>query len=204
MGKIVKFEQIRFVTSALKPEEYPSIKTSRSGQLPEIAIVGKSNVGKSSLINSLFRGKSIAKASSTPGKTQRINFFCVDDLLLLVDLPGYGYAKASKNLVQEWGQGIDYYLNHRPSLKLLLILIDLRRTPDEDDLKIANWAMNRQIPILIIFTKQDKLTQTEIQHHLETNLAFFPPNTLYLAYSSKQAFGREKLIQIINKGLIWD
>src|SRR3990167_7456258 len=192
---LINFDRIHFVTSALKPSEFPTLKTSRSGDLPEIAIVGKSNVGKSSLINSLFQGKSVAKASSTPGKTQRINFFCVDDLALLVDLPGYGYAKAAKELVHEWGESIDYYLSHRNTLKLILILIGIRRLPDEDDLKIARWAESKQIPILVIFTKQDKLTALEIKKNLETNLSFFPPDTLYLPYSSKRSFERTKLIQ---------
>ncbi|MBF5058729.1 ribosome biogenesis GTP-binding protein YihA/YsxC [Candidatus Neptunochlamydia vexilliferae] len=193
--KKIPFKKAEFLTSALKSDELPD------GGLPEIAIVGRSNVGKSSLINHLLRSKMVAKVSSTPGKTQRINYFVIDDALLLVDLPGYGYAKTSKSLQEEWGLWIEKYLKER-SLKLILFLVDSRRELTLEDRQFLEWADYHQTPLLLIATKGDKLNQKEKGQALkrlegEKSLSRFPP----LLYSIKEGKCREMLIHEINRAL---
>lgn len=157
----------RYLLSTLT--EYPTLKDPRGKLLPEIAILGRSNVGKSSLINHLFNQKKLAKTSSTPGKTRLLNFFLVDDSFILVDLPGYGFAKAPKEEIEKWSQAIDHYLNERPTLKLIFLLIDSRRDFNKEDLAIMNWAENKKIPLLLIFTKTDKLSPSEKAKFLKTH-----------------------------------
>jgi len=191
----MEFEKATFLTSALLPSEFPKRK------LPEIALVGRSNVGKSSLINTLFRSKTIAKTSSTPGKTQRINFFLVDESLFLVDLPGYGFASAPKDEIVKWSQGIDDYLNQSTSLRLILLLIDIRRTPSKEDLAIANWAVAKKVPILVVFTKKDKLTDAECEKSVKANLSLLPKVSASLSFSNRNSYERKNLIQKINEVL---
>lgn len=149
----------RFLLSTLT--EFPILKDPRGKLLPEIALVGKSNVGKSSLINHLLGQKKLAKTSATPGKTQLLNFFIVDEQFLLVDLPGYGFAKAPPEEIQKWSEAIDCYINERTTLKLILLLVDSRRDFCKEDLDLTAWAEAKQIPILLIFTKTDKLSSSE-------------------------------------------
>jgi GTP-binding protein len=151
----------RFLLSTLT--EFPKLKDPRGNLLPEIALVGKSNVGKSSLINHLLKQSKLAKTSATPGKTQLLNFFIVDEKFLLVDLPGYGFANAPAEEIEKWSQAIDAYLNERSTLKLLLLLIDSRRGISKEDQTLIEWTRARQIPLLIIFTKTDKLSRTEME-----------------------------------------
>lgn len=149
----------RFLLSTLT--EFPKLKDPRGHFLPEIALAGRSNVGKSSLINHLLNQKKLAKTSATPGKTQLLNFFLVDEEFLLVDLPGYGFAKAPPEEIAKWSQAIDSYMNDRSTLKLILLLIDSRRDFSEEDRSLIKWAESKQIPILLIFTKSDKLSSSE-------------------------------------------
>ena len=195
--KKVEFKSAQFLTSALKTDELPELT------LPEIAVVGRSNVGKSSLINHLLQSKKVAKVSSTPGKTQRINYFVIDESLLLVDLPGYGYAKTSKTLQEEWGVWIDKYLKER-GLKLILFLLDSRRELTEEDRQFLEWAFYEKIPLLLVLTKGDKLSQKEKHAAFkrienEKSLSGFPP----LLYSVKEGKCRERLIHEINN-ILWD
>lgn len=195
--KQVEFKTATFLTSALKTEELPSL------DLPEIAVVGRSNVGKSSLINHLLQSKKVAKVSATPGKTERINYFIIDERLLLVDLPGYGYAKTSKSLQEEWGVWIDKYLKSR-GLKLILFLLDARRELTKEDRQFLEWTFYEKIPLLLILTKSDKLSQKETAITLkrikdEKSLSGFPP----LVYSIKEGKCRKQLIHEINN-IIWD
>ena len=195
--KQIEFKTATFLTSALKTDELPSL------DLPEIAVVGRSNVGKSSLINHLLQSKKVAKVSATPGKTERINYFIIDESLLLVDLPGYGYAKTSKSVQEEWGVWIDKYLKNR-GLKLILFLLDSRREMTKEDRQFLEWAFYERIPLLLILTKSDKLNQKEIIATLkrikdEKSLSGFPP----LLYSIKEGKCRKELIHEINN-IIWD
>src|SRR5689334_3642729 len=126
------FTQGRFIASAFDEDQFPHMRTTQGKTMPEIAIVGRSNVGKSSLINALLKS-TLAKTSSIPGKTQSINFFSIDERLALVDLPGYGYAKVSLDVKEKWSALIEAYLKTRTSLRLILFLLDSRRTPTEQD-----------------------------------------------------------------------
>ncbi len=149
----------RFLLSTFS--DYPHLKDPRGTPLPEVALVGRSNVGKSSLINHFFQERNLAKTSATPGKTRLLNFFCVDEKFIWVDLPGYGYAKAPKEEIAKWSIAIHTYLHTSKHLKLLLLLIDSRRDFGADDIALAEWANAQQIPLLVILTKTDKLSAGE-------------------------------------------
>ncbi len=152
--------------------------------LPEIAFVGRSNVGKSSLINHLVNQNGLARISKTPGKTALLNFFSIDERLLLVDLPGYGYAKRGKNMKMRWASLIEQYLSTRTSLTLICHLIDSRHSPTEQDCLFANWT---SAPLLFIFTKSDLKADTTCQ-------TILPQKTLLpIHYSVKTATARQAL-----------
>ena len=191
--KKIPFTQAQFIASAFNLESFPSPVNLQGTPLPEVALVGRSNVGKSSLINNLLRNKTLAKTSSTPGKTQSVNFFTVNDQLTLVDLPGYGYAKTCKKIRKTWAPLIDAYLEERSNLKLILLLIDSRRELNEEDQALIDWALFRQIPLLLIFTKSDKLSVSEKIHH---ERRFAKLANLY--YSVKDPAARIALIETIN------
>jgi GTP-binding protein len=191
------FHTAQFVTSALLQQEWPNLKSPQGTPLPEIALVGKSNVGKSSLINHLLNHKRVAKTSSIPGKTQRMNFFLIDEKLLLVDLPGYGYAKAPESAVQDWSKALDVYFKTRTSLRLILLLIDARRDPSSDDLTIFHWAKKRNIPLLVILTKTDKLSTEELKRKVSTSNALLGDCIPFNIYDHKES--RRKLIDAIQK-----
>jgi GTP-binding protein len=196
------FTEGRFIAAAYEADQFPKIATAREEAMVEIAIVGRSNVGKSSLINSLFKGRKLAKASSTPGEIQSINFFSIDQQLVLVDLPGYGYAKVSKDLIEKWSALIETYLHTRKSLALILFLIDSRRDPTEQDISFLQWAAHHSIPILLIFTKADKLNERDRNARLSSSLKYFEQQQLspahFLPYSIKDPRARIELIQQIN------
>lgn len=192
------FKEAQFLTSALKEEEWPV------ELLPEIALVGRSNVGKSSLMNHLLLHKSLAKVSSTPGKTQRINYFTIDQQFYLVDLPGYGYAKVNRKTQKEWGQYLEPYLTKRSSLRLLLLLLDIRRAPSEEDLALLNWIKFQNIPAVLVLTKSDKLSLPERKKQAEIILQEKTLSGLpYVYYSIKNGKCRRELIEIINR-VAWD
>ncbi|MBX9745032.1 MAG: ribosome biogenesis GTP-binding protein YihA/YsxC [Chlamydiales bacterium] len=189
------FKTARFTASSLLPEEYPQLKTPQGTPLPEIALVGRSNVGKSSLINALLHQKKLAKTSSIPGKTQRINFFLIDEKLLLADLPGYGFAKAPASLSIEWSQAIHTYFQTRTSLKLVFLLIDSRRGPSKEDWQVIEWGKNQSFSLIVILTKIDKLSPSELQLALaqaKTHFEAFLPFSIHDKLSKHQL---KRLIQ---------
>jgi GTP-binding protein len=196
----MNFAHGRFITSALKPDEFPMIKASNGQVLREIAFAGRSNAGKSSFINALLQTK-LAKTSSSPGKTQRINFFLIDESLLLVDLPGYGYAKAPIAEVENWSSAIDEYLNSSPSLRMIFLILDIRREPSHEDLLIAKWAASKHISLFVIFTKKDKLSASETEKAIRLNLSKMEGITVVgtLAMSNNHFYERRMFIQMINK-----
>ncbi len=181
----------RFLLSTLT--EYPKLKDAKGNFLPEIALAGRSNVGKSSLINHLLRQKKLAKTSATPGKTKLLNFFLVEEKFLIVDLPGYGFAKAPKDEMQKWSLAIDTYINTRASLKWIFLLIDSRRSVGEEDQMLINWAKAKQIPVLLILTKTDKLSSSR----MGTLLKKYPEVIPYSIMNPKSRHWVQKKIEEI-------
>ena len=167
---------MRYVTSSLEVDSWPRLLDPRGKALPEIALAGRSNAGKSTLLNLLAGQKHLAKVSSTPGKTQRMQFFCLEEKLVFVDLPGFGYARAPLKLQAEWSRGIDRYLNERESLKALILVIDIRRNPDVNELDMAAWAKSRSIPLLPVFTKTDMLSsKLECEKRIAESMLILAP-----------------------------
>jgi GTP-binding protein len=177
-----------FVTSAVRPQQYPL------AEMPEFAFAGRSNVGKSSLINTLVSRKKLVLTSSTPGKTRLINFFCVNDALMFVDLPGYGFARVSENERRKWRPMIEQYLSGRENLKAVIVILDIRRTPNEEDAQLLDWLARREIPSILVVTKADKLSKTSQSKQLAIIAAALEadPDELLL-FSSKSRQGRDEL-----------
>lgn len=159
--KSIDFAKASYLRSCLSEDSFPSIYASRGVLAPEVAIVGRSNAGKSSLINHLTQKKDLAHTSATPGKTQMINFYLIDDRLLLVDLPGYGFAKTGKTLKKEWASHLSNYLDSRKQLVLILLILDIRRELSEEDKRFIEWAQFHKRPLCFIFSKADKLTTAQ-------------------------------------------
>jgi len=188
----------RYELTAVKPEQYPA------GDLPEIALVGRSNVGKSSLINSLLNRKGLARVSSEPGKTRGINFYNVDDILYFVDLPGYGYAKVSKEEKASWAKMIETYLHTRRQLKLVIMLVDIRHSPTEDDKLMYRWILDRGIAHMVVATKADKIARGRIQGRLSEirKTLGIKADASLTAYSSETGQGREQLWSELEKAVL--
>jgi GTP-binding protein len=159
---------------------------------PEIAFLGRSNVGKSSLLNSLLKVKGLARTSNTPGRTQSINFFLINEAYYFADLPGYGYAKVSKAMRQEWGTMAVEYLAERPQLVLSIQLVDSRHTPSELDMQLQDWLVFHQKPRLVVATKSDKLSKNELSKNLQVIQKAMPLSKV-LAYSSSKGQGRDEV-----------
>lgn len=157
----MKIKQSTFVTSAVTKDQYPI------SALPEIAMVGRSNVGKSSLINMLLNRKNLARTSSTPGKTQLINFFDIDGKFTFVDLPGYGYARVSKAQKATWGKIIETYLKSRKNLLEVILLVDLRHKPTAEDIQMYNWIKSFGFNGIVVATKHDKIKKSQLQKHIK-------------------------------------
>ncbi len=166
---------------------------------PEIAFAGKSNVGKSSLINALMNRKSFARTSATPGKTQTINFYNINDEMYLVDLPGYGYAKVSESEKVKWGKMIERYLNNSKQLKAVFLLIDIRHEPSANDKMMYNWVVEMGYNPIIIATKMDKLKRSQIDKHVKMikqglNLI---PGTIVIPFSAETKQGRDEIWNLV-------
>lgn len=153
--------EIEILISAVKSEQYPETGLS------EVALSGRSNVGKSSFINSMIGRKNMARTSQQPGKTQTLNFYNIDNQLVFVDVPGYGYAKVSKKQREAFGKMIEQYITERDSLKLVIQLVDLRHNPTEDDILMYNFLKYYELPTLVIATKEDKIAKGKVQKHLD-------------------------------------
>ncbi len=149
----MEIKQSEFTISAVKPEQYPT------DNRVEFAFVGRSNVGKSSLINTLTNRRKLVKVSGTPGKTRLINFFIINNEFYFVDLPGYGYAKVSKSEKATWGQMMEKYLVNRPQLKKVVLLVDSRHKPTNDDISMYEWIKHYGYGVVVVATKKDKLTK---------------------------------------------
>ncbi len=168
---------------------------------PEVAFAGKSNVGKSSLINGLVNRKALARTSSQPGKTQTINFYNVNDAIYFVDLPGYGYAQANENVKAQWGKMIEDYLHRSKQLKEVFLLIDIRHAPSENDRIMYSWIKRNGYNPIIIATKLDKINRSQIQKQLKlikTTLEA-DKNTVIIPFSSVTKQGRDEIYEILDQ-----
>jgi len=186
-----------FVLSAKEPAHYPP------ALLPEVAFAGRSNVGKSSLINALLMRRGLARTSNTPGRTQEINFFSVNDRIGFVDLPGYGYAKVPEKIRRQWGPMIEAYLRDRRTLQLVVVILDVRREPSEEDLQLIDWLSFYRRRCLIVLTKIDKLNRGERAERLrriEEALRRFPGMET-LVFSAKTGEGKDPLWREITKAV---
>jgi len=191
--KTIIINNVELEAVAVAPSGYPG-----SG-LPEVAFVGRSNVGKSSLINTMINRKALARTSQTPGKTRTINFYNVEDECYFVDLPGYGYAKAPKSETQKWGQMIEQYLLNRPTLRAIILLIDIRHNPTENDIQMYNWLKHYGYDIIIAATKQDKLKRSQVgaaKSTISKGLGLTTDDVL-IAFSSETKDGRDALWDVI-------
>lgn len=180
--------------SAVSPSQYP--KTN----VPEFAFAGRSNVGKSSLINKLLNRKSLARVSASPGKTATINFYDIDKTIFLVDLPGYGYASRSKAEIKKWGEMIETYLNGREQLYQVFLLVDSRHKPTADDKMMLDWIRAAQETVVVIATKTDKLSKKQLEENLdmiydELNLT---EDDLLVPFSTKNDEGKFTIWDVIN------
>jgi len=185
----MKILSAKCTISAVGPNQYPDTG------YPEIAMVGRSNVGKSSLINSLCARRALARTSDQPGKTQTINYFAINEQMYLVDLPGYGYAGASKAKRREWGEFITNYLRNRYMIALIVHLIDLRHEPVKNDRNASEWLTGLDIPYVIVGTKADKISRGRRAAHIAAirKGLTLPAHVPSLIYSSETGEGREEL-----------
>jgi len=190
----MKITSTEFIKSALTEADWPR------GSLPEIAFLGRSNVGKSSLINSLLGVRGLARASSTPGRTQVLNFFLINGRLCFVDLPGYGYARAPRAKKDEWSQAAESYLAKREQLVLSIHIVDSRHEPTKQDLQLHEWLVHHLKPHLIVATKSDKLSNNELRQNIDRISRVFRSDHI-LTYSATKKRGRDELWGAIEKSL---
>lgn len=189
----MKIVSAEFMKSAVKPADFPKEK------LPEIAIVGRSNVGKSSLINTLLSRKGLAKTSSTPGRTQLINFFRINHKLIFVDLPGYGYAKVSASVRKSWQPMIEGYLKDRENLKGVVLIMDIRRPPEDEEDMLLDFLSSFSIPSILALTKADKLSGNEKIKQLRLFKKSLDENLI--PFSAVTGEGKDELWKAI-KGMV--
>ena len=188
----------KFEISAVSPKQYPK------NHLPEIVLAGKSNVGKSSFINTLINRKALARTSSTPGKTRQINFYNMDGLFYFVDLPGYGYSKMSKEEQLRVGQFIEKYLSIRENIQLTVLILDIRHKPTDDDKLMYNYIRSTNIPFIIVANKADKIAITKVDAAVEEikNELQILAGTPIIPFSSERRIYSEKTWEEISKMII--
>ena len=183
-----------FVTSAVKPSQYPP------AVLPEIAFAGRSNVGKSSLINTLVNRKHLVKTSSTPGRTQLINFFNINEAFSFVDIPGYGYAKVPTAIKKKWGPMIETYITTRKTLKGVVLIMDIRRTPGPEDMNMLDWLNHYDVPSIPVLTKSDKLSKTKQQKQfIKIVTTLSSDKDQFIVFSAKSRQGKYEVWDAIKK-----
>ncbi|MDR6554013.1 ribosome biogenesis GTP-binding protein YihA/YsxC [Paenibacillus qinlingensis] len=195
----MKVNQAEFIISAVGPSQYPE------DALPEIALAGRSNVGKSSLINCLISRKNLARTSSQPGKTQTLNYYKVNQDLYFVDLPGYGYAKVSKTKREQWGKFIESYLLNREPLRLVMQLVDLRHPPSKDDQAMYEWLRHMDVPVLVVATKADKIPKSKWPKHLKIvrETLGMDKGVQPLMFSSELGLGKDELWGILEQAIAY-
>lgn len=204
--KKLTFKKIDFVTSCAKVKNCPTLKDDQGAVLPEIAVAGRSNVGKSSLLNHLFKSKDMVKTSSKPGKTRLLNFFEVDKTAVFCDLPGYGYAKVGHDTKSLWKEMIEPYIEKGENLKLVVMLLDIRRVPSDQDLQFFEWVQHHQKPVILVLTKADKVSKSDLKKNTAKILETLnSPEIPAVKYSTIKNVGRSELIFELNRMLaLWD
>ena len=190
----INFQNAQFETSAVKKEGYPK------SDMLEFAFAGRSNVGKSSMINKVLNRKSLARVSGTPGKTITINFYNIDKKIYLVDLPGYGYAKRSKEEVAKWGEMMEDYLANRKQLVQTILLVDSRHTPTAQDIQMAEWIRHYHDRLVVIATKMDKLKKSEIDERLDdiAQTLELTEDDVLIPFSTQNDEGKELVIDLLH------
>lgn len=192
---ITKIHNVEMVISAVKPEQYPE------DGLPEFALAGRSNVGKSSFINRMINRKSMARTSSKPGKTQTLNFYKIEERLFFVDVPGYGYAKVSKSERAAWGKMIEQYITMREPLRAVVLIVDLRHNPTADDMMMYDFLKHYNIPCIVIATKADKIPKGKWDKHksiIKKKLDMVKGDPI-ITFSSEKSLGIEEAWAEIKK-----
>ena len=192
----MKISSATFVKSATKPENYPV------SDLPEIAFAGRSNVGKSSLINVLVNRRNLVRTSSTPGRTQLLNFFDINSTFSLVDLPGYGFAKVPLEVKKAWGPMMRTYLQQRENLRGVVFILDIRRIPNEEDLQMLDWLEEFEVPTIPVVTKVDKVPRSQRGRQLKqiAAAAGLEPDAFVL-FSAQSREGMEEVWELIEAAL---
>jgi GTP-binding protein len=193
----VKVNTAEIVISAVGPKQYPE------GNLPEIALAGRSNVGKSSFINKMIHRKNLARTSSKPGKTQTLNFYILNESFYFVDVPGYGFAKVSKTEREAWGKMIEQYLVERDQLKAVVQLVDLRHPPSKDDCLMYDWLKYHELPVIVVATKSDKIPKGKWDKHkkvVKETLNMDPSDRIVL-FSSETGQGKDEAWGVLNSYL---
>ena len=190
----MKVTSAEFLKSAFKETDWPL------DARPEIAFMGRSNVGKSSVINSLLGVRNLARTSSTPGRTQSLNFFTINDAFRFVDLPGFGYARVPKDIKSTWGEMVHSFLAKRQQLMLSIHLVDSRHEPTKQDLQLHDWLEQSTKPRLVVATKSDKLSNNELRKSLE-HITHVLNDDEVVAYSAKSGRGRDELWRAINRAI---
>ena len=187
VASFMKVTSAEFTTSATNPSQYPE------GLIPEIAFAGRSNVGKSSLINVLINRKRLARTSAAPGKTRLINFFKINNQLFFVDLPGYGFAKVPLSVKKSWGPMVEKYLKERQNLRLVIVILDVRRDPSEEDFSLVHWLDYYGVNFLFVLTKTDKLSKNQIKTRLQKISKYFSEAGYdeIVLFSARTGYGKE-------------
>lgn len=195
--KIMDVNNVELIISAVRPEQYPET------DLPEYALAGRSNVGKSSFINTMIRRKSMARISQKPGKTQTLNFYKIEEALFFVDVPGYGFAKVSKTEREKWGVMIETYITSREQLRCVIQIVDLRHKPTEDDRMMYEFLKYYDIPVIVIATKADKIPRSKWQKNAKIvrETLDFDPDDKFVLFSSETKMGKDEAWQFIKEGM---
>jgi len=193
---MVNFHDVRFVVSAYQLDQLPA------EEHPEIAFAGRSNVGKSSLLNRLMNRRNLVKVSARPGKTQSLNFYLADQNLYLVDLPGYGFARVNKNLQEHWQRLVTGYLENRETLRCVVVVIDIRHEPKRLDRQLVDWLKTRTLPFLLVYTKSDKLSANRrARQAAALDAGFGVAASDRVVFSAKTGFGRQQSLENLDHRL---
>lgn len=195
--KIMDVNNVELIISAVRPEQYPET------DLPEYALAGRSNVGKSSFINTMIRRKSMARISQKPGKTQTLNFYKIEEALFFVDVPGYGFAKVSKTEREKWGVMIETYITSREQLRGVIQIVDLRHKPTEDDRMMYEFLKYYDIPVIVVATKADKIPRSKWQKNAKIvrETLDFDSDDKFVLFSSETKMGKDEAWQFIKEGI---